>query len=58
MHKRSDIFAHFFDTKINSFIEDVVIDPNVYDGIKKMTATDCMFMSSIEIRKYYFRSFP
>ena len=29
----------------------MVIDPNVYNGKKKMTATDCMFMSSIEIRK-------
>ena len=30
VHKRSDNFAYFFDTKIKSIIENVVIDPNMY----------------------------
>ena len=30
VHKRSDSFAYFFDTKIKSIIENVVIDPNMY----------------------------
>ena len=30
VHKRSDSFAYFFDTKIKSIIENVVIYPNMY----------------------------
>ena len=35
VRKRSDSFAQYFDTKIKSIVDDVEIDPNVYNGIKK-----------------------
>ena len=51
VHKRSDSFAQFFDTKIKAIINDVEINPSVYNGIKKLIATNYMFMSSNEIKK-------
>ena len=49
--ERSDCFAGFFRDKIDSITSELVIDPNVYNGPKKLDANDSMFMTSNDVLK-------
>ena len=40
-----DAFAEFFSTKIEKIVEEVQIDPNVYNGKRKIRVEDDFFMS-------------
>ena len=44
-----DAFAEFFNTKIKKIVEEVQIDPNVYNGKRKIRVEDDFFMSKNEI---------
>ena len=39
----------YFEDKVNRLVDSAVISPNVYNGKKKLAATDVNFMSPIEI---------
>ena len=43
-HDRSDSFANFFDEKIKLITTAVNIDPNVYNGTRKLVANDLMLL--------------
>ena len=44
-----DAFAEFFSTKIEKIVEEVQIDPNVYNGKRKIRVEEDFFMSKNEI---------
>ena len=48
-HERSECFASFFSEKVDKITNETIVDPNVYNGIRRMTACDQMFMSSNEV---------
>ena len=48
-HERSDCFASFFEEKVRTITESVVIDPNVFNGSRKIHAGDLMFMGPGEV---------
>ena len=50
-HERSDCFANFFENKVKQITEETLIDPGVYNGIRKIFASNEMFMSVMEVEK-------
>ena len=48
-HERSECFASFFAEKVNKITNETIVDQNVYNGTRKMTACSQMFMSSNEV---------
>jgi hypothetical protein len=44
-------FANFFSNKVNSIINQTVIEPNVYNGKKKVNAENKFFMTSTDIKE-------
>ena len=48
-HERSECFASFFYEKVDKITKETIVDQNVYNGTRKMTAWSRMFMSSSEV---------
>ena len=48
-HDRSDCFATYFEEKIRNITNSTVVDPSVYNGVRKMVAGNEMFMSIGEV---------
>ena len=47
----ANCFANYFDEKVDKIVKDQNIDPNVYNGNTKLTATDRSFMSPLRFTK-------
>ena len=45
----ADCFANFFEEKVDKIVKTAIIDPNVYNGKTKLTASKSNFMSEIDI---------
>ena len=50
-HERSNCFATHFEEKIRLITNSTVIDPNVYNGIRKMVASNEIFMSITNVEQ-------
>ena len=44
-----DAFAHFFDEKIKKIVNETLIDPDVYNGKKKINSQNFDFMSATDV---------
>ena len=49
-HERSGCFASVFSEKVSTITNSTIVDPLVYNGKKKITAGNHMFMSTYEVR--------
>ena len=47
----ADEFACFFDKKIRNIVDHVVVDSDVYNGVKKLDGTISMFMDPVSIKE-------
>ena len=56
VHERSDHFASFFADKIDTITVDTQIDPNVYNGTRKLWATNRMFKKAQKKSKTVYRA--
>ena len=48
-HERSEVFARFFENKVKEITDSTLVDQQVYNGRRKIFATDEMFMSIHEV---------
>ena len=52
-HERSDCFASFFEAKVKDIMDNMIIDPLVYNGVRKMEADSLAFMTADKNQRKY-----